>query len=52
MAQVNKNEAIVVRVDGSLKADLQKMADMDNRKLSDFVRVQLMKLVESFKKKK
>jgi len=52
MAQVNKNEAIVIRVDQSLKNSLQKMADMDNRKLSDYIRVQLMKLVESSKPKK
>ena len=52
MTQSNKNEAIVVRVDTELKASLQNMADMDNRKLSDFVRLQLMKLVESSKKKK
>lgn len=52
MAQVNKNEAIVIRVDQSLKGSLQKMADMDNRKLSDFIRVQLMKMVEASKGKK
>lgn len=52
MAQVNKNEAIVIRVDPSLKGSLQKMADMDNRKLSDYIRVQLMKLVEASRGKK
>lgn len=52
MTQSNKNEAIVVRVDADLKASLQNMADMDNRKLSDFVRLQLIKLVEASKKKK
>ena len=52
MAQVNKNEAIVIRVDESLKNSLQKMADNDNRKLSDFIRVQLMKMVEASKGKK
>ena len=52
MAQVNKNEAIVIRVDQSLKGNLQKMADMDNRKLSDFIRVQLMKMVEASRSKK
>ena len=44
MTQGNKSEAIVIRVDSDLKTKLQKMADMDNRKLSDFVRLQLMKL--------
>jgi hypothetical protein len=52
MVRNNKTDAIVIRVDASLKADLQKMADMDNRKLSDYIRVQLIKLVESIKKKK
>jgi predicted transcriptional regulator len=52
MAQVNKNEAIVIRVDPSLKGSLQKMADSDNRKLSDFIRVQLMKMVEAARGKK
>ena len=51
MAQSNKSEAIVIRVDEDLKSTLQEMADKDNRKLSDFVRVQLMKLVEISKKK-
>ena len=52
MAAENKNEAIVVRVSPDLKADLQAMADADSRKLSDFVRFQLQKLVEASKKKK
>jgi len=50
--QSNKSETILVRVEPELKEVLQKMADKDNRKLSDFVRVQLMKLVESSNKKK
>lgn len=52
MAQVNKNEAIVIRVDQTLKGSLQKMADNDNRKLSDYIRVQLMKMVEAARGKK
>ncbi len=52
MTQVNKNEAIVIRVDSSLKSDLQKLADLDSRKLSDYIRLQLTKLVEATKKKK
>lgn len=47
MAQINKDEAIVIRVDSSLKESLQKMADQDHRKLSDYIRVQLFKLVEN-----
>ena len=52
MTQSNKSEAIVVRVDAELKAKLQVMADNDNRSLSDFIRVQLIKLAESQKSKK
>lgn len=52
MALANKSEAIVVRVDENLKKSLQDMADMDNRKLSDYIRLQLMKLVEATKKNK
>ena len=51
MTQVNKNDAIVIRVDADLKAALQKMADMDSRKLSDFIRLQLVKLVQTSKMK-
>lgn len=40
-----KTEAIIVRVDPDLKATLQKLADADMRKLSDYVRIQLQKLV-------
>ncbi len=50
--QDNKTDTIIVRVNPELKTDLQKMADMDSRKLGDFVRVQLVKLVETSKKKK
>lgn len=52
MIQGNKNEAIVIRVDADLKAELQNMADMDSRKLSDYIRLQLSRLVEATKKKK
>lgn len=52
LTQDNKTETIIARVPATLKADLQNMADMDNRKLSDYVRLQLMKLVETSKKKK
>jgi len=52
MKQDNKTETIILRVESDLKADLKKMADMDSRKLADFIRVQLRKLVEATKKKK
>jgi uncharacterized protein (DUF1778 family) len=52
MAIGNKSEIVPVRLTPELKADLQKMADIDNRNLSDFIRVQLIKVVETFKKKK
>jgi len=52
MAQINKSEAIVIRVDADLKASLQHMADMDSRKLSDYIRLQLTKLVQGTKGKK
>lgn len=41
MAKDQKTEAIVVRVSPQLKANLQKMADSDRRKLSDYIRIQL-----------
>lgn len=43
---------IVIRMDNDLKKAVQKLADADRRKLSDFVRVQLELLVESKKSKK
>jgi uncharacterized protein (DUF1778 family) len=48
----NKSETILVRVEPELKEVLQKMADKDNRKLSDFVRVQILKMIEAAKSKK
>lgn len=41
-----KDETIVIRVDSELKMKLQKLADRDKRKLSDYIRLQLEKLVE------
>ena len=49
MAQDNKTEAIVVRVDPELKNKLQKLADADQRKLSDYVRIQLLKIAKLIK---
>ena len=38
-------ETVMIRMDSKLKSVLQKLADKDKRKLSDFIRVQLSKLV-------
>lgn len=43
---------IVIRMNEDLKKAIQKLADADRRKLSDFVRVQLEILVDSKKSKK
>ncbi len=40
-------EIIQIRITTELKDKLQKMADEDMRKLSDYVRVQLIKLADS-----
>ncbi len=42
----NKTETIILRVNSDLKKGLQKLADDDRRKLSDYVRIQLEKLVK------
>jgi hypothetical protein len=46
-----KDEIIQVRVEPLLKKELQKLADLDNRKLADYVRLLLIKFVEEKKKK-
>lgn len=46
-----KDETIQIRVEPTLKNELQKLADSDHRTLADYIRVQLIKLVESLKKK-
>ena len=48
----NKTEMITIRIDKGTKEKLQTMADNDHRKLSDYIRVQLEKLVEATKKGK
>jgi hypothetical protein len=50
--QDNKTETIITRVPAELKKQLQKMADLDNRKLSDFIRLQLMNIAQTSKIKK
>jgi len=46
-----KEKTIILRVEPELKNELQKLADTDSRTLSDFIRLQLKKLVTSLKKK-
>jgi predicted transcriptional regulator len=41
-----KTTTIIVRVEEELKKKLQAMADKDQRKLSDYIRLQLEKLVK------
>ena len=40
-----KLEKIGIRVSSELKSQLQKLADEDKRKLSDFIRLELEKVV-------
>lgn len=47
-----KKDVIQIRVEEDLKKKLQTMADSDSRKLSDFIRLHLLKLVENKGKKK
>lgn len=50
--EIMKNDdTLRLRLGGGLKKDLQKLADQDKRKLSDYIRIQLEKIVEISKKK-
>ena len=44
-----KQETLIIRIDSELKAKVQLLADADHRTLSDFIRVQLIKLTETKK---
>lgn len=45
------SEQIVIRIDSKMKRALQKLADEDRRKLSDYVRLQLENIItEKIKK--
>ena len=46
-----KEEIVTIRMDTDLKTELQKLADKDQRNLSDYLRLQLKRLVETSKKK-
>jgi hypothetical protein len=47
-----KDEKITIRVDAETRKELEKLALKDDRNLSDYIRVQLKRLVEENKKKK
>lgn len=49
MLSGNKTDQVLIRMEAALKADLQKLADKDHRALSDYIRLQLIKLVEASK---
>lgn len=48
----NKNGVLILRLPNDLKNILQDMADDNNRKLGDFVRLELMKITNYVTKKK
>lgn len=41
-----KDVTLQIRVEKELKDKLQKLADEDNRKLGDYIRLQLLKIVD------
>ena len=45
------DEALRLRISKETKEGLQKLADKEQRKLSDYIRIELTKLVEKDKKK-
>ena len=47
-----KEIVITVRIEPDMKKELEKLAQKDERKLSDYIRVQLKKIIEENKKKK
>jgi len=51
MDKENKTVNINLRVSEQTKAELSKLAEIDKRTLSDFIRLQLEKLAEANKKK-
>jgi hypothetical protein len=46
-----KTEAIIIRVDKKMKVDLEKIANDDRRKLSDFLRIMIEDKINEKKKK-
>lgn len=49
---MNNDEMIRMRLSKELKTELQSLADRDNRKLSDFIRLALVRVIEKEKKRK
>jgi len=48
---MQNDEALRLRLSKDLKVELQKLADKDNRKLSDYIRLVLTKTVEKESRK-
>jgi predicted transcriptional regulator len=48
---MQNDEALRLRLSKDIKVELQKLADDDNRKLSDFIRLELIKVIEKNKKR-
>lgn len=48
----NNDEMLRIRLSTELKNELIKLAEKDKRKLSDFIRLELMNVVQMCKKKK
>ena len=48
----NKSIIVGVRMDQEMKGELIRLAETDSRSLSDFIRLQLTKLIQGTKKKK
>jgi len=46
---MQNDEALRLRISAEMKAELQKLADKENRKLSDYIRLQLAALIEDAK---
>jgi predicted transcriptional regulator len=44
---MSKDTVIQIRVEPEIKAKLQKMADKDNRKLSDYVRLLIINAIKN-----
>ena len=42
---MKRTDSIVIRVEPKTKRELQKMADEDKRKLSDFIRLKLEEII-------
>ena len=52
MKQDNKTEMVTIRIDKGTKEKLQVLAETERRSLSDYIRLQLERIVENIKKEK